>query len=376
MKIAVIGSSGEIGSRLAIHLLNNKCDVKLLSRNIGIRLVRYANLDYHSIDLADIDKLKSFLQAVDCVINCAIDKQEYGSEDESVLKNKKAIQNLLEAAEESGVKKFIELSSIAVLPPLVTQNVLDNPFVYSSESDWYTRAKIENEKLALQRDSTMEIKVIRAGIVYGPYLHWSKLAFTRTQNRMVVLTKVENSVCHAIHVDDLVGLINFVVDADSETLPNLIYGINPEIITWKDYFEFHGQQITNEKSVTVMLPLEEIKLMNKIDGDELRLPGFKRSLIDSFRKTYNALPGFIVNSRLLKSWTYRLKAMNYGMLNYQNYLNPKRQILNPRFYPNDFEIDLFQSNAMPKQNIAYQFKINLKDGTKSAAKWWLKSVNR
>jgi len=125
-----------------------------------------------------------------------------------------------------------------------------------------------------------------------------------------------------------------------------------------------------------MLPLEEIKLMNKIDGDELRLPGFKRSLIDSFRKTYNALPGFIVNSRLLKSWTYRLKAMNYGMLNYQNYLNPKRQILNPRFYPNDFEIDLFQSNAMPKQNIAYQFKINLKDGTKSAAKWWLKSVNR
>ena len=162
MKIAVIGSSGEIGSRLAIHLLNNKCDVKLLSRNIGIRLVRYANLDYHSIDLADKDKLKSFLQDVDCVINCAIDKQEYGSEDESVLKNKKAIQNLLEAAEESGVKKFIELSSIAVLPPLVTQNVLDNPFVYSSESDWYTRAKIGNEKLAksVQKSFCMHFDVI------------------------------------------------------------------------------------------------------------------------------------------------------------------------------------------------------------------------
>jgi nucleoside-diphosphate-sugar epimerase len=376
MKIAVIGSTGEIGSRLAIHLLKEKKDIKLLSRNLGIRLIRYEGLNHSSIDLLEKEKLIDFLQGIDCVVNCAIDKREYATEDESVNKNKEAIENLLDASEKAGVKRFIELSSIAVLPPQVTKDVLNNPFEYSKETDWYTRAKIENEKLVLNRKSKMDIQVIRAGIVYGPYLHWSKLAFLRTQGKVVVLPNVLNSICHAIHVDDLVGLIENSIFTDNPSTPKLIYGINPEIISWKDYYDFHGRFISNDFNVTDSISIESIELMNSIDGDELRKPGFKRSTIDIFRRTSYLIPSAIKRFKPVAKLIYLLKGMNFGLLNYPQYLNPKNEPNKQKIYPNNFELELYKSNAMPIQDLEYKFRIDFKDGTKNAANWWLKKIEK
>lgn len=376
MKIAIIGSTGEIGSRLAIHLLNQKMDVKLLSRNIGIRLIRFEGLNHSSIDLLEKEKLIDFLKGVDCVVNCAIDKREYPTEDESVNKNKEAIENLLEASEKAGVKRFIELSSIAVLPPQVTEDVLNNPFEYSKETDWYTRAKIENEKLVMNRQSSMNIQVIRAGIVYGPYLHWSKLAFIRTQGKIVILPQIMNSICHAIHVDDLVGLIENSIFTDNISISKLIYGINPEKITWKDYYDFHGRLISNEVNITESISIKAIELMNSIDGDELRKPGFKRSIIDVLRRSSHLIPSSIKRIKPVSKLIYYLKGMNYGLLNYPQYLNPKNEPNKQKIYPNNFELELYKSDAMPKQKLEYNFKISLQDGTKNAANWWLKRTEK
>jgi nucleoside-diphosphate-sugar epimerase len=374
MKIAIIGSSGEIGSRLAIHLLQNKYDVKLFSRNLGIRLSRFNNLNFSSIDLLDKDKLRELLIDIDCIVNCAIDKKEYATEDDSVQKNKEAIGNLLEVAHANGVKKFIELSSVAVLPPRITNAIERNPFLYSTENDWYTRAKIENEKLAIEFKDKMNISIIRAGIVYGPYLHWSKLAFLRTQGKTVVLPKVSISLCHAIHVDDLVGLIEHTINTIETSSPQLIYGINPERVTWSDYYDKHGKNITLDQPITQMIPLEEIEQMNRINGDELRRPSLKRKLIDGLRGLTGLIPSPIKNLKIYKSSLYRLKAMNYGLINYDAYLNPKKTITYPKVYPNSFELDLYQTDYIPNPNSDYTFKISIGEGAKSASKWWLKST--
>jgi nucleoside-diphosphate-sugar epimerase len=375
MKIAIIGSSGEIGSRLAIHLIQNKYDVKLFSRNLGLRLSRIENVNFSSIDLLDKDKLHSLLKDIDCIVNCAIDKKEYATEDESVQKNKEAIGNLLEVAQANGVRKFIELSSVAVLPPRITNAIEKNPFIYSTENDWYTRAKIENEKLALEYKDKMNLSIIRAGIVYGPYLHWSKLAFIRTQGKTVILPNVHNSLCHAIHVDDLVGLIEHTINKTDSLSPQLIYGINPERVSWSDYYDTHGKSITMDQPTTQAIPLEEIQLMNKIDGDELRRPSFKRKFIDGLRGLIGLIPAPIKNLNIYKSSLYNLKAMNYGLINYDSYLNPKKTITYPKVYPNSFELELYQTDFIPNPNTDYTFKISISEGAKSASNWWLKSTS-
>lgn len=375
MRIAIIGSSGEIGSRLAIHLLQNKYDVKLFSRNLGLRLSRFENVNFSSIDLLDKDKLKSLLKDIDCIVNCAIDKKEYATEDESVQNNKDAVRNLLEVACQNGVKKFIELSSIAVLPPRITNEIEKNPFLYSTENDWYTRAKIENEKLVLEYKDKLNVNVIRAGIVYGPYLHWSKLAFIRTQGKTVVLPNVAKSLCHAIHVDDLVGLIEYTINKSDTISPQLIYGINPERVSWSDFYDKHGGNITIEQPTTQSIPLEEIQLMISINGDELRRPSFKRKFIDVFRGLIWLIPSPIKNLNIYKNTLYKLKAMNYGLINYDSYLNQKKSLTYPKLYPNSFELDLYQTDFIPNPNTFYTFKISINQGTKSAAYWWLNHVN-
>ena len=376
MKVAIIGSSGEIGSRLAIHLLQNKYNVKLFSRNLGIRLSRYDNVNFSSIDLLDKDILRSQLIDIDCIVNCAIDKKEYVTEDESVQKNKEAIGNLLEVAQANGVKKFIELSSVAVLPPKITNAIESNPFNYSNERDWYTRAKIENEKLAIEYKDKMNVSIIRAGIVYGPYLHWSKLAFIRTQGKTVVLPSVANSLCHAIYVDDLVGLIEHTIKTSDTHSPQLIYGINPERVTWSDYYNAHGKSITIDQPTTQSIPLQEIELMNRINGDELRRPSLKRKFIDGIRGLTRFIPPPIKNLRIYKSSLYKLKAMNYGLINYDSYLNPKKTITYPKVYPNSFELELYQTDFIPNPNTDYTFKISINEGAKSASNWWLKSTSK
>jgi nucleoside-diphosphate-sugar epimerase len=376
MKIAVIGSSGEIGSRLAIELIQQKRNVHLYSRNLGLRLNRFDNVNFTSIDLLDKVKLKSELQGFDCIVNCAIDKREYKTEDESVEKNKEAILNLLQVASENGVKKFIELSSVAVLPPKITKEIKEKPYEYSKETDWYTRAKIENEKLALGYQDKMNVSVIRAGIVYGPYLHWSKLAFIRTQSKTVVIPNISESFCHAIHVDDLVGLILHTIDKENSLNFELIYGINPEKVSWQEYYDGHGKNVNIEQQTTQKVSLDEINLMNRIQGDELRRPGLKRTIIDSARSAVSMLPAPLKRNKISQRIFYKMKAMNYGLINYDSYLNPKKAIQLPKVYPNSFELDLYQTDYIPESNTDYEFKRNFKTGVKSAANWWLKSIEK
>jgi hypothetical protein len=68
--------------------------------------------------------------------------------------------------------------------------------------------------------------------------------------------------------------------------------------------------------------------------------------------------------------------MNYGLINYDSYLNPKKAIQLPKVYPNSFELDLYQTDYIPESNTDYEFKRNFKTGAKSAASWWLKSTRK
>jgi len=374
MKIAILGASGEIGARLAQIAIVKGLDVRLIVRSTDPRMARWGNADIRKADIANKTQLQDALTGVDAVINCAIDKSSTENEDELLEKNAAFFTNLVETIIELGIGKLVDLSSIAVLPPRVTADVLTNDYNYSTEADWYTNVKIRTEKIALTYKDKLDITVIRPGIVYGPYMHWSKMPFSRIMTYTHVLPEAQNSVCHAIYVDDLADLMLFAADKNNK-LPQLIYGINPEPVTWQAFFNIHAQLAGDNPTPTRILPLAQLNQLQKVDGDELLVPGTKRSLIDTARRVFRALPPFITNSNAFKGLIKKLKAMNYGLLNYDNYLNPPKTLAYPLFIPSAFEIELYMTDAMPtadKTGVAqgFVYKTGIQKGALHAANWW------
>ena len=380
MKILITGASGEIGARLAHHLLSqNVHEVRLLSRSRGVRLARWGAVDFHPGSLSNRTELKEALNGIDVVINCAIDKRSTETESELVDINRQNIINLLECAESLGVKKIIDLSSIAVLPPKVTKDIFDLPYLYSTEDDWYTQAKIETEKISrdFRNRSKLEIGIVRAGIVYGPYMHWSSMSLKRLLNYTLVLPECD-SICHAIHVDDLCHLLLYMAVMNSP-LPEMTYGINPETISWKEFYEKHASASGIPQRWVSLQPISKINEMHQVKGDELMLPSFKRSLIDSLRSLSKAVPSSIKLSSALANITYKLKAMNYGLIKYPDYIKPTKGAPKMAFYPNEFELNLYQTDAMPqaamcKPDNAFTYQIPIDKGVQEAAAWWDFSV--
>lgn len=373
MAIAILGASGQIGARLAQYCLQNNIDARFLVRSVDPRLARWDSNNIIKVDVTDRVKLKEALTGCTAIINSAIDQSSTTDEQELTERNKRFFTSLIEIAIELKIEKIVEISSIAVLPPKVTKEVLQSDYNYSTETDWYTTVKIEIEKLALGYKDKVDITVIRPGVVYGPYINWSKLAFLRTINKNCVVPDVL-SVCHAIHVDDLAALMLFCANKNNKT-PLIVYGINPELVSWQDFYDYHGKAASVNLKTTVRMPIAEIKLLLSVGGDELRRPSFKRKILDLARSLYGFIPAFIIKSDFVKKLRKKLKAINYGLLNYDSYLNPPKGISNPNHLPNEFELELYQTNAMPSDDKngvqqGFEYSVSLKQGAEQAARWW------
>src|ERR1051325_4901115 len=118
MKVAIIGGAGEIGARLSQHFITGGKQVRIISRKKSPRLARWGNIDFVAAELpATQTALQQALQGCDAVVNCVVDKKTFDSDDTSIKSSIDGLRNLLETSISIGVKKFIHLSTIAVLPP-------------------------------------------------------------------------------------------------------------------------------------------------------------------------------------------------------------------------------------------------------------------
>lgn len=372
MNIAVFGASGEIGARLVqIILLESKENVLAFSRNKSPRLARWDKLNFISTGLKDKEVISEQLKGIDVVVNCAVDKGTYSSDEEAIEKNNSILKVILEASEAAGVKRFIHLSSIAVLPAKLETTHFENN-IYNNDSDLYSRIKIETEKIILAHSGNMQCITLRPGIVYGPYMHWSKLIFTRLQNYKVILPS-ESNVCHAVHVDDLVRLILHLCSTNNT--PAILYAINPELISWDDFFRSHGAYLAETDEVIIRKDVKSIQAYTKFKNEleELNTPRLKFN--QQIKNLFHFLPERIRNSSVLIKFKNLARTVNW-QINYADKEMPSREYL----YPNLFELQLFQSDGICDSKLngtssGFIYKTSLESGTKSAGNWWNFNLN-
>jgi nucleoside-diphosphate-sugar epimerase/predicted dehydrogenase len=113
-RVLVTGGTGFLGRAVARELRLAGFGTRVLARRVPAPSRRLAGVEYVKSDLAQ-QVSPAALEGVEVVIHCAAETS--GGRDEHERNSIQATRNLLRAAVASGVRKFIHVSSLAVLKP-------------------------------------------------------------------------------------------------------------------------------------------------------------------------------------------------------------------------------------------------------------------
>ena len=250
----VTGGSGFLGSYLVEALVAQGEEVRALVRPTS-KIAHLESLGVELVygDLNDVQSLRTATQGIERVYHCAALASDWGDWETFHAANVTGVRNLLEAALEAGVSKFIHVS---------TTDVYGHPDYPTDETapyrlrDWqYGDTKIEGERLVwtYYHQHDLPITVVRPVNIYGP------------RSTMFVLEIVEllksGSMLHIGKGRKPAGLayVTNVVDvllraADSESSVGQAYNASDgSDVTWRHYVD-RLAEIVGVSSPRVVIP--------------------------------------------------------------------------------------------------------------------------
>jgi UDP-glucose 4-epimerase len=213
-KYLVTGSTGFIGSRL-LGLLNTiECDVRLLARS------EVNNYETVACNLGQDRIPKRTLESIDTVFHLAgfaHDMQDASKVEELYRAiNVDATVELAKLAVESGVKRFVFISSVKAGGDLASGKCI-NESDQNEPEGVYGKSKREAELklLKIGNESGMHVSIIRPSLVYGPNVKGNlQLMLSGVKKGWFPPLPETNNKRSMIHVDDLVLAILLVADDD------------------------------------------------------------------------------------------------------------------------------------------------------------------
>lgn len=167
--VAVTGASGHIGNVLCRKLQNIGTIPRVLVHHThqsleGLRLQTIQG------DLCSAESLDLLLDGVDTVFHLAAHISLDPRKEKEVFRiNLEGTSHLIRAALRCGVKHVVHFSTIHVLDPIPTNEVLDETRAYNEHSQLaYEKSKLEAEKLILEQTGFQTTVLIPTGVI-GPF---------------------------------------------------------------------------------------------------------------------------------------------------------------------------------------------------------------
>ena len=168
--VFVTGGSGFVGRNLIRHLKARGDSVRALARSdAAAQAVKTSGAEAVRGDLEDFRALREGLSGCEVVYHAAAEVSEWGPRERFHQVNVVGTQNLLTAARAAGVKKFVHVSTEAVLVdgnPL--KNVNEGRPLPAKPLPRYPESKGLAEKCVIEANSPqMETVVVRPRLIWG-----------------------------------------------------------------------------------------------------------------------------------------------------------------------------------------------------------------
>lgn len=180
MHFLITGATGFVGDSLLQSALLESHIVSAIARKPKIKQkqCQYPQANWFEGELSAQYNWQSALSGVDCVVHCAArvhqmqDAQLTNQDIQQAYDeaNFHATLNLAKQAAESGVKRFVFVSSIKVNGESTQPNAPFLPQTTQAPTDPYglSKYKAEQALLELAAESEMDVVIVRPPLVYGP----------------------------------------------------------------------------------------------------------------------------------------------------------------------------------------------------------------
>lgn len=218
-KILLTGATGFIGKALTRHLAETEHQVRALIHPSGKSpdLPKGIPVEATVSGLNDIRGLRAALVDVDIVYHLA-SQEALGAQGDLLETDIKGTRNLVQAAQESDVKRFIYLSHLgadrASAYPVMTAKAIAEDHI---------------------RKSSLDFTILRCGIVYGPQDRFttSLAAMLRSIPLIFPIPDQGDTLLQPLWIEDLANILLWTLD-NPKTIRELYEIGGPEQLSFRD----------------------------------------------------------------------------------------------------------------------------------------------
>ena len=232
----VTGAGGFIGGWVAEEAFRHeryRVRAGIRRWTTAARIARFP-MDIALVDVLNMESIDAAMEGVDVVVHCS-----FGTTDVTV----RGTENMLRAALEHGVTRFVHLSTIDVYGTPVGDIGEDHPLVMTG-SEYGDSKNGAEQKCREFMARGLPVTILRPTIVYGPYckLWVAKFAERLNSGRWGVFAQQGEGWCNLLYVTDLVDAIFRSIERD-EAVGHAFNISGPETITWNEYFLRFNKQL-------------------------------------------------------------------------------------------------------------------------------------
>lgn len=248
-KVLITGANGFIGGTLMRYYQNQGQDV------IGVDLVGNG-ADILEGDISQPDTISHLLNECDVIVHTAALVSNAMQDSDMWRVNVLATRNLITAAKEHKVRRFVQISSVVAYGNSAEGELDENQPVHADGGS-YVLTKLASEHVVLseQANDDIEIVILRPGDAYGPGSRpWIITPLVAISKNQFMLPEKGKGFFRPIYIDDLVrGIATATSHPDAA---GEIFNLSCEgYMLTKDYFAPHYEWLQKKGPMLVSTKL-------------------------------------------------------------------------------------------------------------------------
>ncbi|WP_194974848.1 NAD-dependent epimerase/dehydratase family protein [Aquiflexum lacus] len=212
MKTFITGASGYLGQKLAWKLAESGEHVQVLIRNKNIAVhLMHPNIKIFYGDILDLKSVKEALADCEVIFHVAALARVWSKNPEDFFTvNVDGTKNLIQAAKEANVKKFILTSSTGTIGPSLKKPNDENTSRWSSFNNDYELSKyLAEEEVQKEVSNGFPGLIVNPSRIFGPGLESPSSGINRLiagylKNRIAIMPTNHRALGNYGYIDDIV----------------------------------------------------------------------------------------------------------------------------------------------------------------------------